>query len=164
VPTLAKQHWLNAYLYDALGIEAFDNVPSIGAGVANTTIQAYYPLAVNIKIYAVVVIYSAIAGSDAVNIVYGTAAEGAVPTGSNDPQAVSGTPVFSADQALSAAANTPTIFIPTNPDVVYPAGGLLTLRAVTQATTGSISNLKVQFVYRIIDLAPFRPINLATAP
>jgi len=78
--------------------------------------------------------------------------------------ATAGQALFSADQALTATAGvgvatttgqpalaTPTTggggvwrFVPTYYDAVIPAGAVLTLRAVTTASTGSISNLSVR--------------------
>lgn len=45
--------------------------------------------------------------------------------------------------SLVAATGGYGLFVPTNYDAVYPAGIPLTLRAITQATIGSISNLQV---------------------
>jgi hypothetical protein len=45
--------------------------------------------------------------------------------------------------ALATATGGYGIFVPTNYDAVYPAGVPLTLRAITQATIGSITNLQV---------------------
>lgn len=77
-----------------------------------------------------------------------------------------GQSLFATDQTLTATAGvgvasstlqpalaTPTAsggiwrFTPDNPDAVIPAGTILTLRVVTPASTGSITNLDVSFAY-----------------
>lgn len=77
-----------------------------------------------------------------------------------------GQSLFATDQTLTATAGvgvasstlqpalaTPTAsggiwrFVTDNPDAVIPAGTILTLRVVTPASTGSITNLDVSFAY-----------------
>ena len=63
-----------AYRFDATALMAFDNVALIGAGVANTTVQARLSLPANMKIPKVAVNYSASSstiGSNQFNIVVG---------------------------------------------------------------------------------------------
>lgn len=45
--------------------------------------------------------------------------------------------------AINTTGGGSAVFIPTNYDAVYPAGGVLTLRATTNTGTGSITGLKV---------------------
>lgn len=136
-------------------MQDFDNVASVGAGVANTTVQARLPVPQACKIYKVVANFSAIGsgGAHSFNIVVGNGAEGSV--GTTDTNAAAGTIVFSTDQALSGGtADTPQLYIPTNWDVIYPTQSLLTLRAVTPASTGSLTNLKVLLFVKFLDPTP----------
>ena len=174
MPTkVSKQESWQAYVFDALAANAaFDLVGSVTSGVANTTIQAYWPVVTRIKIPKVVVTYSAInasTGTHKFNIVLGTGAElgVAVPDdtgryvgalaqanpGGFPPVQVgaAGQSLFLADQGLTAVANTPTVFIPTNYDGIIEQGTLLTLRVVTPASTGSLTNLKVCFCTVVVD-------------
>lgn len=76
----------------------------------------------------------------------------AVPGGIAPPQmGVNGDALFATDQALTSAADTPQEFIPTNYDGVIEQGTLLTLRVITPATVGSITNLKVTLCAVAID-------------
>jgi hypothetical protein len=161
---LGKTHQFTSWQFDALMFEAFDNVASVGAGAANTTVQARLPIPQRCKIAKIVANYSAVGtgGAHSINIVVGTGAEGTVPVeiepGTVDPVAVAGTVVFTADQAIQVAgADVPTQLIPTRPDVVYNTGALLTLRCVTPGATGSFTNLKVGLCMAPVDVAPQFP-------
>lgn len=68
-----------------------------------------------------------------------------------------GQALFSTDQDLTNAADTPQVFIPTNYDGIIEQGTLLTLRCITPATTGSITNLKVTLVGCVVDPYGFLP-------
>lgn len=69
---------------------------------------------------------------------------------------VNGDAIFSTDQGLTAAANTPQIFIPDTWDAYYSAGQLFTLRTVAPAN-GSITNFKVVACVCPIDPYPTVP-------
>jgi hypothetical protein len=173
-----SEDW-QAYCFDSVSADAaFDNVASVGAAVASTTVQARWAAPTRLKIPKVVVNFSAIAastGTHKFNIVIGTGAElgvaipddtgryvgatavtipGGIPSVS---VAAAGQSLWAADQTLLAVADTPTVFIPTNYDGIIEQGTLLTLRVVTPASTGSISNLKVQFVTVVVDPYPMQP-------
>lgn len=155
MPTYAKAHALDAIVFDGASMQDFDNVASVGAGVANTTVQARLPVPQACKIYKVVANFSAIGsgGAHSFNIVVGTGAEGSV--GSVDTNAIAGTTVFQGDQNLATGtADTPQVFNAAVWDTIYPTGSLLTLRAVTPATTGSLTNLKVILLVKFIDPTP----------
>lgn len=176
MPTkIAQDAEQSAYRFDAVAPFAFDLVASVGANVANTTVQARLPVPSRMKIQKVCVDYSAIAdttGDHKFNIVLGTGSytQGSVVPddtgryvgalavqvpGGIAPVSVgtNGEALFSADIALTAAADTPVVFIPTNYDGIIEQGSLLTLRVVTPASTGSISNLKVTLVACLV--APY---------
>ncbi|MGH7746272.1 MAG: hypothetical protein ACREQ5_16160 [Candidatus Dormibacteria bacterium] len=147
----------------------FTAVASIGAGVANTVVQATFISPWQFKIRKVAVNLTAIdnvAGTDSFNIVIGYGAyaqnnpvpndnsyDQAAPGGFGYPTNVGivGQSVFGKDVAFSSA-NIPgittanggfTVMVPANYDAVYPAGVPLTVRATTVITTGSISNLLI---------------------
>jgi len=137
-----KTKFTESWVFDGLVPSvSFPVVASVGASVVNTTVQTQLPVSGRLKIARVVVAYTGIgAGATSFNIVVGTGAEGAATAA--DVVAVAGASVFTADQALTAAANTPQVFYPTNVDAIYDTGQLLTLRAVTPGG-GSITNLQV---------------------
>lgn len=148
MPTYKSENHLRSISMDAGGYQDFDNVASVGAGVANTTVQARLVIPQRCKIFKVAVNFSAIGtgGAHKFNIVVGTGAEGSV--GVVDTVSPAGTVVFSSDLALSGSADVPTVFNVDNTnggvfDALYETGSLLTLRCVTPATTGSLTNLKV---------------------
>lgn len=62
-----------------------------------------------------------------------------------------GMALFSQDQSLESAADTPQVFIPTNYDGIIEQGTLLTVRVVTPASVGSITNLKVTLCVVVVD-------------
>lgn len=172
--TKGKQHSPTSVGFDQLSVESFDTVATIGAGVANTTVQAVVPCATNFKILRASVAYTAIAaatGTHKVNVVVGTGAEAgtAAPNDNYDTSgtytfATAGQSIAAADVGLTATAGTPQQITPDNPDAIYQAGSLLTLRVVTPASTGSISNLKVQLLIKPYDTLETRPSNAAFNP
>jgi len=180
---------------------------TLGAGVANTTIQAGFAMPFLYKIRKVGVFYTAcnsVASTLAFNFVVGTtgaytqgviapndnsyASGTALPTpntnaagvivsvaGAGYPTnvAIAGEAVFSADIGFTAAAQQSGaatnstyapgwisvttsggygIFVPPNYDAVYPVLLPLTLRAVTTASTGSITGLSF-----VLDIVPVTP-------
>ena len=153
MPKTGKSHSVSSIVFDTLGLESFETVASVGAGVTNATVQSRLPLAVRCKIRKMVATCSAIGtgGTHSVNIVVGTGAAGAI--GGQDAQAAAGASLFTTAQALSVA-DTPVVSTPTEPDVIYAAGALLTLRAVTPASTGLFTNLKVSIALIPVDGAP----------
>lgn len=205
---------LNSDTLGALTNLSMANVASIGAGVANTTVQTAKIVPYNFKIRLVAVSITAIdavAGLDLFNIVVGgalgataqTYTQGNIanndnsgPAGqgygypTNGSVAVAGQAVFGADvpfnstntiaanpvslfqttstfnpsvttwipsssligqslpntgwNSLTTGAGGQGLFVPTNWDAVYPAYTPISLRVVTVASTGSISNLQVE--------------------
>ena len=154
---------------DTLGcvFGALFSAPSaIGAGIANTVVQALRVQPFNFKIRKIVVYVpsiDAVAGGDSFNLVVGTGAyaQGSIApndnfetTGVNAPTASLGNAVFSADVPFTAAnAYNPNtgqgwitlttgggygIFIPPNYDAVYSQAVPVTLRVSTVAGTGAI--------------------------
>jgi len=100
----------------------------------------------------------------------GTATTGYTAVGTNDlfeytganVFAPPGTPVFASDMALvEPAPGTMTQgqnpYVPASYDVIYPQGTVLTLRAVTPASTGSITNLGVTLLLACFDVKPPQP-------
>ena len=173
-----------------LGSESFQ-VASVGAAVANTTIQQLIALPCNSKISKIAVAFTAVnvvTGTHKLNVALGLtgAYSGVNP---NDNSNVEGYPtnigtgsvgLFAADIAINSAnaysattANGTSgcavpgtgwivcattggygIFVPDNYDAVYPAGYPLSLRVVTPASTGSLSNLTVTLLVEPIPLSP----------
>jgi hypothetical protein len=165
--TLNKVHFPNSVAYDGFTQVPFDNVASIGASVANTTITGRVVLPFNMKIFGAYVNFSATGtalANHALNIVMGTAAEAGTVPANWDPNtstmtlAVTGQSILAADFALSTqVADTPFAIAATNPDAVWPKGALMTLRAVTPASTGSFTNLKVTLFGVPFDIKPWNP-------
>lgn len=174
MPTkVAKEEVSSAYRFDAVSFLGFDNVATIGAAVAQTTVQARLLAPTRMKIAKVGVNYSAIAattGTHLFNIVLGNGAytagnvvpddtgryvgplAQALPGGiAPTSPGVNGQALFAANQPLTSAADAPAVFIPTNYDGIIEQGTLLTLRVVTPASTGSITNLKVVLAAIAVD-------------
>lgn len=163
-----------AYGFNTLSQIEFVTV-SPGAGVVNGTVQGIpfvSPVAFKIpKVSVYLAALDSVAGTDLFNIVVGTgayvsAAASAAPNDNSDQGpppgglgvptnvAVAGQTVFGADVAFTVA-NFPNltvgtggygVLVPTNYDAVYPAGVPITLRAVTTAGTGAITNLKIRLL------------------
>lgn len=196
-----------AYVFNGQQHLSFPIKASVGAGVANTAIQAYlyvpgYYMISKVGVFASAI--DAVAGGDAFNIVVGTtgaynqnnptlpdtefaggdvitgvsstsfptAAGAGYPDSPNNVLAAAGQAVFAQDIVFSSAvanaygtlstfsgwqaAATGGIygdFVPTNPTAMY-VGLPLTLRAVTVASTGSITNLLVT-----LQLECFKPLQ-----
>lgn len=160
MPTYKSENHLRSIQMDAGELQDFDNVASVSAAAANTTVQARLPVAQRCKIYKVAANFSAIGsgGAHSFNIVVGNGAEGSV--GSTDTVAGAGTIVFAADQNLSnGSADVPQVFYPANWDVIYDTGSLLTVRAVTPASTGSLTNLKVVIFLKCVNAHPAATMN-----
>jgi len=151
-----KSHSTSSIQFDALVAGAFEPIAAVGAGIANTVVQARLPLPFRCKIRRVVAVASAIGtgGAHTVQIVVGTGAPGAV--GPQDAVAPGGAIVLSTPLAL-ATADLPVAAVPTEPDAIYPVIGLLTLRVVTPAGTGSLTNLRVTLALVPIDGFPTDP-------
>lgn len=151
-----KSHATSSIQFDAMCAGAFEPVAAVGAGVANTVVQARLPLPFRCKIRRVVAVASGIGtgGTHSIQIVVGTGAPGAV--GPQDGLAAGGNIVLSTPLAL-VTADLPAGATPTEPDVIYPAVGLLTLRAVTPGATGSLTNLRVTLAIVPVDGFPTDP-------
>lgn len=150
-----KSHSVSSLVFDTLGTEDFDVVASVGAGVANTVVQARLPLPMRCKIRRVCAVASAVGtgGAHSINLTVGTGTPGA--SGPQDGVAPANASVFTPGSGpVIAAADTPVVATPTEPDAIYPAGTLLTLRAITPAGTGSLTNLKVMLAVVPIDGNP----------
>ena len=68
--------------------------------------------------------------------------------------APAGTPLFNSDIALFAPPQGQNPWFASNFDVIYQQGQALTLRVTTPASTGSISNLRVNLAVVPFDIAP----------
>lgn len=160
MPIREKTRYSGSILFDLGTPLAFDNVAAVGAGVANTAVQARLPVPQRFKIVKATANYSAIGsgGAHSIQIVVGNGAEGAV--GTADTVAPAGTVVFNGDQNLAnATADVPTVLYPALLDVIYDTGQLLTLRAVTPGGTGSFTNLKVTLYVCVLDAHPYAAMN-----
>ena len=155
MPTYEKTHGLRTLRFDAGAPQDFDNIAAVAAAAANTTVQARYPVPQRCKIFKVVANFSAIGtgGAHSFNIVQGNVAEGAV--GAVDTVSPNGTIVLAADANLAnGSPDVPQVFYPAVPDAIYDTGALLTIRCVTPASTGSLTNLKVTVFLKTIDAHP----------
>jgi hypothetical protein len=148
-----KSHSTSSIVFDTLGAGGFETVPSVGAGIANTVVQSRLPLPFRCKIRRVVATASAIGtgGAHTVQIVVGTGAPGAL--GPQDNLAAGGNIVFTTPLVLTTA-DLPVGATPSEPDTIYPAIGLLTLRVVTPAGTGALTNLRVVLALVPVDGFP----------
>lgn len=142
-----KEHNKNGVTFDALTVESFDTVASVIASTANTTVLAIIPLSQDAKCYRVAIACTAITGTATVEVVYGT----------GTPLEATGTPnvVPAANTNVTlpvtiSAANTVTLVNVPVPDVPYPKGGILTLRATT-AVANTVTNLKAQIALKFVD-------------
>lgn len=174
--TLSKVHFPNAVTYDGLTQIEFDNVASVGAAVANTTITGRAILPFNMKLFGIYVNFSATGTAltgHKVNVVMGTVAEAGTAPANWDPNtstmtvAITGQSLNATDTALSTqVADTPFSILSDHPDAVWPAGALMTLRVVTPSSTGSFTNLKVVMYGVPFDINPTKPngaiLNFAT--
>ena len=156
MPKTGKSHSTSSVVFDSICGAGFDTVPSVGAGIANTVVQSRLPLPFRCKIRRVVATASAVGtgGNHTVQIVVGTGAPGAV--GGQDALAIAGNIVLSTPLVV-ATADLPVGATPTEPDVIYPAIGLLTLRVVTPGATGSLTNLRVTLALVPVDGFPSDP-------
>ena len=155
-----------AWTFDTLSSLAFDNVASVGAAVANTTVQARLIVPQRCKIAKVVANYSAIGtgGAHSINVVVGNGADGAVVGA--DALAIAGPILLASDVDISGAgADVPTVLVPTAPgqDAIFNTGALLTLRCVTPATTGAFTNLKVMLLVALLDPWPALQVKFPAA-
>ena len=148
-----KSHAQSSIQFDALCGAGFDTVPSVGAGIANTVVQSRLPLPFRCKIRRIMATASAIGtgGAHTVQIVVGTGAPGAV--GPQDALAVAGNVALSTPLVLTTA-DLPVGATPTEPDTIYPAIALLTLRVVTPGATGALTNLRVTLAIVPVDGFP----------
>lgn len=156
MPKNGKNRTDTSWTFDALTVEAFDGLASVGSSAVSTTIQSYLPIPQRFKIAKIGVSYTG-ATTASFNIVVGVGAESGCNT-VKDALAVANNTVFAADQALvSGNTNIVNIFIPTQPDTIYDLGStsatsqcLLTLRAVTGGA-GGINNFKVSLIIALLD-------------
>jgi hypothetical protein len=154
----------------------FDNVATINANTHATTIQARLPLPQDIQVVKVMANVSAISGSPAIQISYGSGTPSkpaALPTAPDlgSPVAAVTTTLFNAPVCV-AHADTPQGFVPAVPITVYPQGapgasavagagaGELTLRVVS-GPGDTASNLKVVMLVRDTDPFPNDPNTVA---
>jgi len=149
----------------------FDNVATINANTAQTTIQARVPLPQDVQVVKVTANVSAISGSPAIQVVYGSGTPGTtapLPSAPDvaNPIAPVTTTLFSAPVCV-AAANAPLNIATAVPEAVFeqaspgpnPGGagvGMLTLRVLSGAGD-TASNLKVTMLVRDIDPYPNLP-------
>lgn len=148
----AKAHSRSAIEWDGAIALVFDNVASVGAAAANTTVQARLPLPFRCKIRGAAGNLSAIGsgGTHSYSVVKGTGTPGAAA--SQETLAAANATAIPA--TTLATGDTPVTAAPTEPDAIYAKGDLLTLRAVTPASTGSMTNLKVVLFVVPIDGQP----------
>lgn len=170
---IGKEHVVQSFRFDAVTPYAFPEVATIGAGVANTTIQGSLLIPNAFKIAKVAVSFGDIDAltTDAFNIVVGTDSYTQGTLAPPDNSAVYGYPtqfaaagdtVFGDDMGFNVTnfPNATTsggvaVFAPPVWDAIYPAGSVLTLRASTVASTGSIADLLVALCVKLIDVTPF---------
>jgi hypothetical protein len=122
---------------------------SIAQNEVIATIVDYIALTTQCKIVRCMAVASAYAGAPTLQIVVGV---GAVPgsPGSTDTVAVAGTTLFAAPVALTGLSSASgQIIPPANYDVIYPAGTVLSMRAVSGAGV-TATGLKVS-----LNLVPF---------
>ena len=199
-----KSRNVNSVGFNSLFQNDFDNVASVGAAQANTSVIGYVVLPQAAKVLKVAVSCTAVNAvtGHSFNIVMGiTGAYTQGTIGPQDPSQLFGSPpsaaftfngatyqpyaqngqaLFAADvvinatsfpgnpqlggpstnanggmgTALATTTGGTTVLVPTVWDCVYPAGAVLTLRATTPSSTGSISNLKVSLLCQVIDPCP----------
>lgn len=156
MPTYGKSHDQRSLQFDSAGQVAFDTVGSVSASTAVTTVQALLPLALDTKVMHVAVAATAISGSPAIQIVYGTGTPGTV--GATDTPAVAGTTVFTAPVSVTVAAGVTQVIYPPVYDTVYqgsnPSAGVTGLPLTLRVVTGSgdtASNLKVMIGGKPVD-------------
>lgn len=142
-----KEHGPGSVRFDIMNFLEFDPV-TVTINQTSGTIQDSQPLPCQVKVIGLAAMYkSAAAGTCSINVVAGTAAEGGV--GTKDTLAVSGTQMFSSDQAMTITNNTPQLFIPTVWDTIYPANLPLTLRIVSNGSGAGV--LKVRLFLKPVD-------------
>lgn len=142
-----KNHSPAVVDFDGLSFLEFDPV-TVTINQVSTTVQDSQPLPCQCKVIAAVAMYkSGAAGTCSINVVAGTAAEGGV--GTKDTLAVSGTQMFSSDQAMTITNNTPQVFLPAVWDTLYPTNLPLTLRIVSNGSGAGV--LKVRLFLKPID-------------
>lgn len=152
----AKNHTPDALVYDGIDNFSFPSATLVNSQ-ANTAIAAALPLGLNLKIVAVSINFTTVAGAAAVsmNVVAGTVAEtGLGPpdnslTGTVPPTvAPAGACLWATDQQVNGAsapvANTCYVLYPVSDgwDIIWGAGTLLTLRVVAgAAAAGTVMNV-----------------------
>lgn len=154
-----KSHNDRSVTFNGLHQIPFDVIGTVSASTPVTTVQALLPLGADTKVLHVSATTSAISGSPAIQIVYGTGAAGT--TGTIDTPAVVGTTVFTAPISITAAAGVTQTINPPVFDTVYQGsnsyipvvGHPLTLRVVT-GTGDTASNLKVVLAVESVDSYP----------
>jgi hypothetical protein len=168
----AKSHLgTNSLAFGPLHEVTFDNVATVNASTSQTTIQARLPLPQDVQVVKVAANVSAISGSPAIQVVYGTGTPGTtapLPSAPdlNNPIAPVTTTLFSAPVCVPSA-NTPLNIATAVPEAVFeqaspgpnPGGagaGMLTLR-VLSGPGDTASNLKVSLLVRDIDPYPNLP-------
>lgn len=157
------------------GLQALDfSTFNLAASVANTAIQARFPLVSNWKIGQVaVVLGGTAAGTCSFNIVAGEAAEGSTMVDDTSDfgapgfagftvNSANGTKMFASDQALTMTAGLVQIFTPAYPDGIWGSNEL-TVRIVTNGSATSSENLTVVMYGCPADISPTKPMAGASA-
>lgn len=137
---------------------------TVVASQANTAVQTYAPLPLNVKIFGcAIVASSSTSGVTAFNIVMGIGAESGVAAIADNSEAVgwppyvqvNGTSLFTTDQAVTLVAGVPQSFAATTFDAIWPKNALLTLRVVSGGAVNGI--IKVKLLFKPYDIQPQSP-------
>lgn len=141
----------------------------LAASIANTTVQARFPLGTDCKVGRVtLVLGGTAAGTCSFNIVVGEGAEtGATVNDTSDYDyggfwtynTTSGTPLFTSDQAITMTTGLVQTFTPAMPDAIFQQGTELTLRFVTNASATASENVLVLLWGCPVDTHPTRPMS-----
>jgi hypothetical protein len=124
----------------------FDPI-TLAASQANTAVQSQLAVPANCKILRISAILTGSAGTCSINVVAGTAAEGGV--GSKETLAVAGTQLFSSDEALTIADNSPQYYQASVLDVIWPETLPLTVRTVTNGS--GAGTLRLRALAQLVD-------------
>lgn len=141
----------------------FDDVATVGAGVALTVVQARLPIGSRLAVAKVTLMWTAITGAATFNIVYGSGTAGAVAYNNtsydyyNPTLAVLNASLFATAPTLSTAVSGSQAvqdFYPDNLGAVYDTPGLFTLRVTTVASTGALAHVKGGLMVQLVDPQP----------
>jgi len=165
----AKRRRAQSLGYNSWIVLPFDTA-ALSASEVATTVVSRIPLLLNVKIIGVsVVVSGTVAGTASLNINLGTTTPNPIVTGTPDQTqvgvapanvAAAGSSVFAANQAITMTADAVTNLYTANSgtnlfDVIWPAGGELTLRLVTNGS--ATGNLKVLVWAVPVDINPGTP-------